>query len=176
MLVNITATGPICGSSMVLSFGPVKPVIVKVIGGTLVVMLYLIAIILAQLFVALTIHELGHWSAAVILKRPLSSVNIGLGPVIFEFLARSIWFRIRLLPFRGSVVICFPSKRRWKEAAIYGAGPAANIVGAFALLHVDVNLATLSLTVGLYNLWPFKGSDGAQLIKYLRNLWQSSER
>src|SRR5260370_11604943 len=86
-----------------------------------------------ELFVLLSVRELGHWLVAYALRMPVSSMTVGVGPVLFERLWNGMWFRFRLLPISGTVALCWRSKRPWRNVAGYAAGAAAHILLAGAL-------------------------------------------
>src|SRR5260370_30322690 len=76
-----------------------------------------------ELFVVLTVHELGHWLVAYALRMPVSSMTVGVGPVLFERLWNGMWFRFRLLPISGTVALCWRSERPWRNVAALAAAP-----------------------------------------------------
>jgi regulator of sigma E protease len=123
-----------------------------------------------ELFVVLTVHELGHWLVAYVLRMPISSMTIGVGPLLFEHLWEGMWFRFRLLPISGTVALCWPSKRPWRNIAVYVAGPAANVFLAGALFWTE--LGNLSAIIAVFNLVPWRlaamDSDGLQMLREIR--------
>jgi membrane-associated protease RseP (regulator of RpoE activity) len=96
----------------------------------------------------LTVHELGHW--LFVLRMPISSITIGVGPLLFERLWEGMWFRFRLLPISGTVMLCWRSKRPWRNMAVYVAGPAANVLLACALFWTE--LGSMSAIMAVFNL------------------------
>src|SRR5260370_20282751 len=80
-----------------------------------------------ELFVLLSVRELGHWLVAYALRMPVSSMTVGVGPVLFERLWNGMWFRFRLLPISGTVALCWRSKRPWRNVAVLAARAAAHI-------------------------------------------------
>jgi len=129
------------------------------------------------MFVVLTIHEFGHFFAAYYLGLPVSSVEMGVGPRIFQFLWKGIWFRLYLFPLFGFVRTCWLSKKRWKNILMFSAGPLANFATAFLLYlvfgeglrttHFEL-LFYVSFFTGAFNLLPIKfrrgDSDGRQIL------------
>jgi len=75
----------------------------------------------------------GHLAVGLWVDRPASSVNIGVGPPLFQFQHRSVRVRVHLLPIIGSVIFCWPSRNGWRNIAISLGGPAANIAVAAML-------------------------------------------
>src|SRR5258708_32368208 len=90
-----------------------------------------------ELFVVLTVHELGHWLVAYALRMPVSSMTVGVGPVLFERLWNGMWFRFRLLPISGTVALCWRAKRPWRNVAVLGARAAGHIFLRGALVLAD---------------------------------------
>jgi membrane-associated protease RseP (regulator of RpoE activity) len=136
-------------------------------------------------FSAILVHELGH---AVAVHRQGGIVQaIRVLMVHMQFPSR----RLTLVkPFgRGDVggYVTYTMFERWwtmrKDAIVVVAGPAANFAlavlswGVAALLGLfsrDLSiivsaLGLLSMGMGLANLLPFKGSDGSEIVKYLRS-------
>jgi regulator of sigma E protease len=123
-----------------------------------------------ELFVVLTVHELGHWLVAYALRMPVSSMTVGVGPLLFERPWNGMWFRFRLLPISGTVALCWRSKRPWRNVAVYAAGPAANIFLAGALFWTE--LGSMSAIMAVLNLVPWRlgkmDSDGLQVLREIR--------
>lgn len=114
-----------------------------------------VVIALLGLIFLIVIHELGHMLTAKALGVRVDEFGIGFGPAIFKKkFGKTIYsFRIILLggfakmagmEDIGSVAAqkgelgpdTYPSKPPWKRALIIFAGPAANLVGAVAILAV----------------------------------------
>jgi len=126
--------------------------------------------VLLELLVVLTVHEFGHWLVARVLRMPISSMTIGVGPLLFESLWEGVWFRFRLLPISGTVVLCRRSQRSWRNMAVYAAGPAANVLLAVALFWTE--LGSMSAVIAVFNLGPWRlgtmDSDGVQVLREMR--------
>ncbi len=136
--------------------------------------------------VVLTTHELGHYLAARALRAPVTSVDIGYGPVLSVCEKTGVRWTLRILPLGGSVV--YPAEIRQSPniyLTVLIAGPLANlltgaIVGFFLLtfgLMPDVAelsasslhsflwmYAGLSLAIGIFNLLPMPPLDGASIV------------
>lgn len=129
-----------------------------------------IFVVFLELLTVVTIHELGHWIVAAVLRAPVSSVNVGSGPLVRERLFGGVWFRLRLIPFSGSVVLCWRSRRRWHNVAVYAAGPLANLLLAGALFWTEIGI--LSAIMAVINLIPKKRgeveSDGLKILREMR--------
>jgi regulator of sigma E protease len=123
-----------------------------------------------ELLVVLTVHEFGHWLVAYALRMPISSMTIGVGPLMFEHLWEGMWFRFRLLPISGTVALCWRSKRPSRNVAVYAAGPAANIIIAVVLFWTE--LGAMSAIMAVLNLVPWRlgrmDSDGMQVLREIR--------
>ena len=149
--------------------------------------------ILIAALLGVLVHELGHITVARWLGLPVVSINIGLGPKLFARTDRfgTRWM-ISLIPLSGSSSFFdgedpgpptrLPELSPLRRAAIYAAGPLANIVFAAGLLFVTfldgsavstlavtnvqsfVLLAgSFSLLLGLFNLIPLPPLDGGRL-------------
>jgi membrane-associated protease RseP (regulator of RpoE activity) len=129
-------------------------------------------------YIVLAIHEAGHFIVAYKFAMAISSVEVGAGPRLTEFIWKGIWFRLYCLPLFGYVKTCWPSKKRWKNNALYLGGPAINLLTALLLYLIfqDLDKTTfcgvmtrISLGIGLGNLIPFRlwgmDSDGLQIMR-----------
>ncbi len=115
--------------------------------------------IVLSIFLGILFHEIGHFSMAVMLGRPVSSLEIGVGPTIISFQSRGIWMRIHLFPVSGFVRIAFRSRFRWKNILVSAAGPVANFLCAFIVWGFWRQFAEISLWIGIANLIPWKSSN-----------------
>jgi Zn-dependent protease len=133
-------------------------------------------------FVAVLVHELGHAAAARRLGADIHSIVV----LPFELRLHPRKLRMKWRAGQGDLggYVAYTLDRiaaRRKHMAIAAAGPAANLLLAFAagLLAGTVGLQTLagtllgalamlSMGMGLANLVPFKGSDGHQILHRLR--------
>lgn len=92
-----------------------------------------------------TVHEGGHYLAALLFGVKVEKFSIGFGPKLFSFHAFNTEFRISLIPLGGYVKMkgenpdeeisdpdAFKEKKWWQRAIIAVSGPFANLV--FALL------------------------------------------
>ena len=130
-----------------------------------------LVILFVILFIVVIAHETGHFLVAGLLGRPISSVEIGTGPLLCQFQYRSsIWFRVHLVPMSGNIKLVYLSKKPWKNIAVFAAGPLANFVLAASAWFVWWDLAVCSLVIGLINCIPFKESDGSGIAKEFRKI------
>ncbi|SRR5712691_11783895 len=132
----------------------------------------IVVAILWSLFVVITVHELGHFMVAYVLRRPISSMTVGFGPLIYEKLWDGMWFRFRLVPLSGNVTMCWRSRRSWKNISILAGGPFANFILAGTMW--GTTLGTVSMLVGFLNLVPRRfgdiDSDGLLIMRELRRM------
>lgn len=131
------------------------------------------------LYVAVSIHELGHFMVAYTLRQPISKMEVGIGPMLCSTSWKGMNFVFRLVPFSGFVSLCWLSSKKWKNFAVFSAGPIANFFTAGVLYltsHADNDLFGLSMWIAVGNLIPFTtklfDSDGRQLI----NEWRRDRR
>jgi membrane-associated protease RseP (regulator of RpoE activity) len=126
-------------------------------------------VVMAMSWVALAIHELGHYVAARSLKMAIDGMTIGTGPTIYSWQYRGMWFTIKLFPVSGNVTLVFLSRTRWKNLMVMTAGSLANIVCGLPLLLVSPTLGVISLVMGVCNLIPLSAEfDGAKILKEWR--------
>ena len=125
------------------------------------------------LFICIVAHEFGHLLVGLWNGAPLSSINIGSGPVVWEKLFDGIWLRIRLLPLGGNVIICWPSQKRWKNIALAAGGPAASAIGAVVCFAAGWNITGDVFAIDVFfNLRPAvisgQPTDGELILRQLR--------
>lgn len=150
-----------------------------------------------QLFVLIStvLHELGHAIAGHLVGIRVFSIEIGKGPVVYEFLAARIRWRIHVIVF-GGITRGIPFTAhlfRLKEMIYVLGGPMANAVLLFAsinLLPLDETfkptifygfmpmllIALSNLLLLIYSLWPHMvnsiagktPNDGLLLLKIWR--------
>ena len=114
---------------------------------TLLVILFVVGVLASVAW-----HELGHFATARWCKMAVSDFSVGFGKPLATVRYRGIAYRLRLLPLGGFVRIHgmrpsdplpdhpngerFVDRPAWQRALVAGAGPAANLVLAWALLTV----------------------------------------
>jgi regulator of sigma E protease len=115
----------------------------------------MIGTVTSDIFVALivlgliiVIHEFGHFAVAKLFKIKVETFSVGFGPRLIGFRRGETDYRISALPLGGYVKMSgenpgdnitgdpreFLSKPKWQRFLVAAAGPAMNIVLAFALL------------------------------------------
>lgn len=114
-------------------------------------------------------HELGHFVAARALGLRVDAFSIGFGPAIVQRKRGNTVYKIGWIPFGGYVAlpqldpsgmstlqgengeeVPVPSAAWWKRIAVSLAGPAGNIVLAFALAFVIASLPPPDVAPGLH--------------------------
>jgi len=141
------------------------------------VYLLLLFVVLAGVWVAVVVHELGHLVVALALRAKIRGFRIGAENALFRVTIR----RFRLVigsPFHGGAVHYEGASSAWKRASITLAGPLADLVLACVVLSVrwpvmpafTQAFAEALALVGLRNLLPFRSktgqlSDGARLLE-----------
>ena len=111
-----------------------------------------------QMLCAALLHELGHLFVMYLLRQPPRGINL-------------VPFGIRIVK-SGSVA------SYGKEALVYLAGPAVNLLCAGILLftsNIVPRLALVHLVLGLFNLLPIGALDGGRLFSCLMH-WLGGPR
>lgn len=125
-------------------------------------------LVFAYLWVSVLVHEFGHYAAARHFGLPISELRIGTGPTMFKFYRRGALLSFNVFPTGGVVHLSFTAVERWKRIVLYVSGPLANFVLAVPALAVDPLLARINLAMMIFNLLPFKGHDGRQIVDDIR--------
>ena len=139
------------------------------------IILYILLFIVC-LSVLITIHELGHFTAAKIFKVYTQEFSIGFGPALIHKKRKNgeTYFSLRIIPFGGYVsmygegveledkVQVDPSRslegiKAWKRAIIFAAGVTMNVVLALNLFFIN-NVAFSSQQLYLRNMYIEEGS------------------
>lgn len=142
--------------------------------------LLVVATYFAFHFATLT-HELGHYAVARIFNIRVTRFVVGHYCVLIKRRHRGTMFVIRALnvPWRNAHVMIMAEKdtRRYHFMLVILAGPIVNMIfsGLFALLnhHMHsvylVSFLLVSLSKGIGNLLPVKGSDGRLAFDLMRH-------
>ena len=104
-----------------------------------------IAIIVFGLLV--TVHELGHFTAAKLLGVRVNEFAVGMGPAILKKQGKETKYSLRLLPFGGFCAMegeeeatddpgCFMNKPVWKRLIILCAGSFMNFLAGFLIIII----------------------------------------
>src|SRR5690606_22441586 len=143
------------------------------------------------LYLAIVLHELGHFAAARLLGIEIPLMSFGGGLRAKTVKLRDMFLLLSPTPSEGLIIPVYTARKhfRKKALAIFFAGPATNIAAALPGLLVllpeesphlpdvaEVGLAlwtVINLLLGVTNLFPFSSqssfgeqrSDGAQILK-----------
>ncbi len=139
---------------------------------------------------ATVVHEAGHASAALLLKRRVVRMVIGRGRIWLRLRTGLLSVEVRMRLWAGGQTHYSVANGRLSKAVIILAGPAANLALAALLFTASLELgkdetrdiaaawafglAVLQGLIGLINLAPFVSrnsglpSDGLQLVRLLR--------
>lgn len=135
----------------------------------------LFGVALFLLIAPIALHEAAHWAVLRRLGYPVSTVEIGLGPVVLR-VGRLI---IRVLPIAGGVTPCQDLELiHWRHRFMVAmAGPLASAAYASLMLwgvglvpshNEGIRLiGMLSLFMALFNLLPIPGLDGGVALRAL---------
>lgn len=111
---------------------------------------------LLALFLALVIHELGHYTTSKLFKLPVNDFIIGTGPTFFHFKAFGTSFTFKLFPIAGCVIHNIDELNKislFKEWLMIISGVLFNLLTACLTLSIifHTNLTTV-LQLILYKL------------------------
>ncbi len=106
-------------------------------------------------FIACTVHEFGHLILITLSKRTIRSIE-----------------------FKGTGIKIVPNYDRllpiYWDLAIMSAGCMFNFILSAVVLCLDITslkeVAYISLSLGVFNLLPFKSLDGGCIIEYLKSI------
>ena len=110
-------------------------------------MYIIVAIIAFGMLIA--IHELGHFTAAKLLKVRVFEFAIGMGPKILKKQGKETLYSLRALPFGGFCAMdedaapederSFSAQKRWRRVVILAAGGIANLLAALIIVIILVS-------------------------------------
>jgi len=114
-----------------------------------------------SLFVALVLHELGHYFAARICAVPIKQVGLGWGPKLYGLRVSNVHCQLRLLPVGAYVqmdMAALQSRPLLQQLFVLGAGIGVNLL--LCVLAWGSLFGTLNLALAIGNLIPFYQLDG----------------
>jgi len=114
-----------------------------------------------SLFVALVLHELGHYFAARICAVPIKQVGLGWGPKLYGMRVSNVHCQLRLLPVGAYVqmdMAALQSRPLLQQLFVLGAGIGVNLL--LCVLAWGSLFGTLNLALAIGNLIPFYQLDG----------------
>jgi membrane-associated protease RseP (regulator of RpoE activity) len=112
-------------------------------------------------FVALVLHELGHYVAARMCAVPVKQAGIGWGPKLFGVRVGQLDCQIRLLPVGAYVQMDMGALQRRplaQQLFVLGAGIGVNLV--LCVLFWGTYFGVLNLALAIGNLIPLYQLDG----------------
>jgi membrane-associated protease RseP (regulator of RpoE activity) len=112
-------------------------------------------------FLALVLHEIGHYLAARICNVPVSQAGLGWGPRLLGVRVNDVDCQLRLLPLGAYVrmdMVALQSRPLIQQLFVLGAGIAMNLVLCAFTWGSIFALFNLALAVG--NLMPLYQLDG----------------
>lgn len=116
---------------------------------------------IVSFFVALVLHELGHYVAARMCGVPIKQAGIGWGPKIFGVKLKQVDCQLRLLPVGAYVQMdmkTLQSRPLMQQLFVLGAGIGVNLV--LAVLAWGTLFGALNLALAIGNLIPLYQLDG----------------
>lgn len=135
-------------------------------------MYIVLAIIAFSLLIA--VHELGHFTAAKLMKVRVNEFAIGMGPKLLKKQGKETLYSLRAFPFGGFCTMegqdedspdprAFTSQKRWRRVIILFAGSFANFIFAYILILILTAGATGFVSTTITNLadgFPNAGEQG----------------
>lgn len=122
----------------------------------------------------MTVHELGHFTAAKLFKMPVKAFSIGLGPSIFKRKYKGTEYRLSVLPIGGYVQIAgeedkdipygFLNQAMWKRFVVLIAGVTFNFIFAICTFFF------LTSTFGnpVHGVEIVGAKEGTEAINYIK--------
>lgn len=117
--------------------------------------------VIVSFFVALVLHELGHYVAARLCSVPIKEAGVGWGPKIFGVRLQQVDCQLRLFPIGAYVQMdmkALQSRSLPQQLFVLGAGIGVNL--ALAVLAWGSLFGALNLALAIGNLIPFYQLDG----------------
>ena len=137
--------------------------------------MYIVIAIIAFGFL-IAVHELGHFTAAKLLKVRVIEFAIGMGPKLLKKQGKNTLYTLRMFPFGGFCAMdedsapedesSFTAQRRWKRVIILAAGGIANLLAAFIIVVILVSQMSYFASATLVDLaegFPDNGEQGLMI-------------
>lgn len=112
-------------------------------------------------FVALVLHELGHFFAARLCGVPIKQAGLGWGPKLCGVRVNNIDYQLRALPLGAFVrmdMIALQARPLVQQLFVLGAGVGVNLL--LCVLTWGTLFSTLNLALAIGNMVPFYQLDG----------------
>jgi len=116
---------------------------------------------IVSFFVALVLHELGHYFAARMCAVPIKQAGLGWGPKLYGVRVSEVDCQVRLLPVGAYVQMdmhVLQCRPLMQQLFVLGAGVGVNLV--LAVLTWGSPFGALNLALAIGNLIPFYQLDG----------------
>lgn len=121
--------------------------------------------LLSILALSITLHELGHFIVAKVFKQKILSLQLFLFPVFYMFLKGTL-YKIGLIPVFGYVNSPGVFNLSKVRILIYLLSGIA--VNALLLFVPDPVVRSVNLYFIIFNLIPFKNSDGRKIFRLFK--------
>jgi membrane-associated protease RseP (regulator of RpoE activity) len=112
-------------------------------------------------FIALVLHELGHYFAARMCAVPIKQAALGWGPKLYGARVSNVDCTVRLLPVGAYVqmdMLALQRRPLMQQLFVLGAGVGVNLV--LAVLTWGSLFGALNLALAIGNMIPFYQLDG----------------
>ena len=116
---------------------------------------------IVSFFVALVLHELGHYFAARVCTIPIKQAGFGWGPKLCGVRVGKVDYQLRLLPIGAYIqmdMIALQARPLWQQLFVLGAGIGMNL--ALSIVTWGSLFASLNLALAIGNIVPFYQLDG----------------
>lgn len=117
--------------------------------------------VIVSFFVALVLHELGHYFAARVCGVPIKQAGLGWGPKLFGVRLSQVDCQLRLLPVGAYVqmdIVALQRRPLFQQLFVLGAGIGVNLV--LCVLAWGTLFGALNLALAIGNVIPLYQLDG----------------
>lgn len=112
-------------------------------------------------FVALVLHELGHFFAARLCGVPIKQAGLGWGPKLCGVRVNNIEYQLRALPLGAFIrmdMVALQARPLFQQLFVLGAGVGVNLL--LCVLTWGTLFSSLNLALAIGNMVPFYQLDG----------------
>jgi membrane-associated protease RseP (regulator of RpoE activity) len=124
-------------------------------------MLVFIINAVVSFFVAIVLHELGHFVAARVCGVPVKQAGLGWGPRLFGLRVSNVECQFRMLPVGAYIqmdMVALQTRPLLQQLFVLGAGIGVNLM--LAILTWGSLFGALNLALAIGNVVPFYQLDG----------------
>jgi membrane-associated protease RseP (regulator of RpoE activity) len=124
-------------------------------------MLVFIINVFVSFFVAIVLHELGHFVAARVCGVPVKQAGLGWGPRLFGLRVSNVDCQFRMLPVGAYIqmdMVALQTRPLLQQLFVLGAGIGVNLM--LAILTWGSLFGALNLALAIGNVVPFYQLDG----------------